>query len=94
MRVDFGVDEILDSPSNTHPLLHVNVGVGMGTQQWSATAEYQRVFEIEDSEALQNIGVSVRYHGAVSPYLSVSTPLEDELRGDAIAVALGITLTP
>lgn len=94
-RMDFGIDEVLDSPGNTDAILHLNFGVAISGRQWSATAEYARVFTLEDSPALQNIGVSLRYRGTtVSPYLAVSTPLEDELRDDAITVALGLTLTP
>ena len=96
LRMDFGVDEVLDSPGNTDAILHLNFGIGVGGRQWSATAEYARVFTRDDRlPALQNIGVSLRYRGnTVSPYFAISTPLEDELRDDAITVALGLTLTP
>jgi hypothetical protein len=94
MRVDFGIDEVIDSPGDVDPLLHLNVGVGIGNQASSVTLEYQRVFTLDEPTALQTLGLSFRGHGRRAPYVAISTPLEDELRGNAITVAIGVTLTP
>jgi len=92
MRVDVGLDAPLDGPSTVPTPLHVNVGAGAGTRQWTATAELQKVFTTDSADGIDAAGLSVRYHGRVSPFLGVSTVFANALFRDVITLSLGVTM--
>jgi hypothetical protein len=105
-RADVGVDvAILDAEQIGFDAVgHANLGIGGRTGKLSATAELQNVFvlgeerdELEDAMSLSDrfvhtAGVSLRYHASrVEPFVAVSSPLDDRLRGEVITVTAGIT---
>ena len=92
MRVDVGLDAPLDGPSGDPTLLHVNVGVGAGTRRWTATAEFQKVFTTDSADGIDAAGLSVRYHGRVSPFLGISTAFGDEPLPGVVTMSLGVTM--
>jgi len=74
-------------------LEHINLGAGIGANGFSATAELQTVFALTSARGTQeNATVSLRYQDQVSPYVSVSTPLQDELHSGMFAVSAGVTI--
>jgi hypothetical protein len=104
-RADLGVDiAVLDTDRIGFDAVgHANVGIGARTGNLSATAELQNVFvlgeddsDFEDDMSLSErfihtAGVSLRYHAAsVEPFIAVSSPLDDDLRGDVVTVTAGI----
>ena len=62
---------------------------------FTATAEMQTVFLLNNDRSDNSFhiaGLSVRYQGTrVSPFVSVSTPLEDGFRGEVVTVTTGLT---
>jgi hypothetical protein len=104
-RADLGVDvAVLDTDRVGFDALgHANVGIGGRTGNLSATAELQNVFvlgedddDFEDGMSLSErfihtAGISLRYHApTVEPFVAVSSPLDDNLRGDVVTVTAGI----
>jgi hypothetical protein len=103
LRVDLG----LDVPVRDHsihgfdPIGHLNLGAGIRNDGFTATAELQTVFvrwgtNIDDPMQITSYhtaGLSARYQGKrVSPFVSVSTPLDDEVQGQIITVTAGLTI--
>jgi hypothetical protein len=89
LRLDIGVDIPISDSRSTDPLWHVNLGVGIKHQRFSATAELQNVSI--DRESFHNAALSLRYLGKLSPYLAVLTPLDDWARGEVATIITGLT---
>jgi hypothetical protein len=98
LRADVGVDLAVANGEEVDPMGHVNVGAGVGNSKFSATAEMQTVFatllDKGDFGAFHTAGLSGRYHGKmVSPFVLVSTPIDDLFRGDVFTVTGGLSLS-
>ncbi len=97
-RVDAGLDIPARQTSGAEPIGHLNVGTGFSQGQWSLTAELGAAHEFSDSEdvsdsnTLKVAGLALRYRGeSLSPYVMLSTILDNELRGDIVTTTVGIT---
>ena len=91
LRTDLGVDVAVADARGANVLEHINFGVGIEHAGFAATAELQTIFTTE-GESFQVAGLSARYLGKhVSPYVAVSTPLDDRVRGEVVTVTTGLT---
>lgn len=91
VRADLGVDIAMLDGHGVDPIEHVNVGAGIEHNRVIATAEMQTAFV--GPRSIHVACLSARYHGEVaSPYVALSTLLEDEFRGEVITVTTGLTL--
>lgn len=85
---------------------HANLGVGVRSGRVSVTGELQNVGvfgedenEFEDSEEMSlgerfihTAALSLRYHApGVEPFITVSSPLDEETRGEFVTVAAGVS---
>jgi len=91
-RADLGLDHALGSMADDDDtLLHLNAGVGVGGAHWSVAGELQVLFAPGGGESLTTTGISVHYNdGHISPFVALSTPLGNELSGEAITLAAGV----
>jgi hypothetical protein len=90
-------DELDDGDDTDEAFGHVNVGVGYIQDRVSGTLELQNVFTMSDpdpdlGERFFHVGaMSVRYHaGSVAPFVALSMPLDDEIRGDIVMLTAGL----
>jgi len=91
LRTDLGVDVPVSGAQQANPIEHINLGAGIEHEGFAVTAELQAIFTT-NGEFFKVAGLSARYLGnPVSPYVAVSTPLEDGLRGNVVTVATGLT---
>jgi len=92
VRVDLGLDVPVDE-SGARSVMHVNAGVGIGNKQWTATVELQKLFiSGRTDDGIEVGGAFLRYHGRISPFVGVSTPLNHGLFGHVATVAIGATV--
>jgi hypothetical protein len=98
---------ILDTESAEYDVIgHANLGVGVRSGRVSITGELQNVAAFgEDGEEfgedevmdlserfIHTAALSLRYHApTVEPFISVSSPLDEETRGEFVTVAAGIS---
>ena len=103
-RADLGLDVVLDQPEASDPmsageldpLVHANVAVG--AQLGKLTTALQLVTvgttgDVDDGEDrfMHSATLEARYDlGRVAPSLSITTPLDDAMRGDLLAVTASI----
>lgn len=97
-RLDVGFDQRIsgDGDKSDDQLLHLNAGVGVGTQLWTAAAELQVVNEPQhDDSSAETVGFTAQYHaGSISPYLGFSLSLDSPAEIDtAYTFALGARFT-
>ena len=91
LRADFGVDIAIIDGRGSDAFKHINLGAGVGRNGVSATAELQTVFAAND-DSFSVASLSVRYQGpTASPFVSISTPLEKEFRGEIVTLTTGLT---
>jgi hypothetical protein len=99
VRADLGVDLPMASGGDEMDLDVIgrgNLGVGFVQGGFAASAELQNVaaFDDEDggSDWIHTAALSMRGVGRTfSPFFTVSSPLDDGLRGNALGVTLGMT---
>jgi hypothetical protein len=88
-RVDLGIDVPIIDGEGADPVEHLNLGVGVKGNAISLAAELQTVFL---SPSFHTAALTARYHGKVSPHVSVSMPLDDVLRAEVVTVTAGLTV--
>jgi len=93
LRTDLGVDvAFIDDARDTPTLGHINFGAGIEHKGFAATAELQTIFTTK-GESFQVAGLSARYQGKwLSPYVAVSSPLDDGIRGNVVTTTAGLTI--
>jgi hypothetical protein len=89
LRVDVGVDIPIIDRRSLEPLWHANFGAGLAYRRFSAAAELQTVTIGRVRQ--HNAALSVRYPAKLSPYLAVSMPVDQSLRGEAFGIITGLT---
>lgn len=90
MGLDAGVDVPLGSDGRD-PIAHVNVGAGVTVDRWSVAAELGMLrMNGGDPGSFNVMGLAAHYHGAqASPYIMVSTPLEEFFGGRIVTLTVG-----
>jgi hypothetical protein len=100
LRADVGFDIALDGAEDfADTFAHVNLGVGYAQGPFGIAAELQNAVAFydgdegdDDSEWVHTAALTARYRGrVVSPFVSISTPLDDGIRGDAFGISAGLT---
>jgi hypothetical protein len=97
-RFDLGADIVLDEPemSSIDPIVHANAAVGVRDGQASGALELVTVgttgnLEEDEQRFFHTLAFSLRYDlGRVAPNFSITTPLDDDGRGEVVTVGAGV----
>jgi hypothetical protein len=101
-RADLGMDLPVTERDQlgVDGIAHLNLGAGIQQGAVSVTGELQTAYamgveKIEDREPerfVHTAGASVRYQsGKVAPFAAVSTPVDDDFRGDLMTFTIGLS---
>ncbi len=97
-RADLGFDVAVDSPesSDTNTLLRANVGAGIDLGQVAVMGEVVTLGNLDadddDEQFIHTGAVTARFDAGndIAPSISISTPLDDDARGEAWTLTAGV----
>ena len=103
-RADVGLDVVLDQPAASDPmstgeldpLAHASLALGFQLGKLTTAAQVVTVAttgDVDDSEDrfMHSATVEARYDlGRVAPSIAITTPLDDSMRGDLLAITASI----